>query len=228
MTRNSVLETKTQDQKQSLTQAEIAQEKLKEELLSQIRGVNDLPESSTSLALLQARLNKASLRHQEAGENQGKLINPEGYIIANNQEEFVRAIFFNTGLNSAQKIELLIELNDIISNKDLIFNSIFNELNNKNQLTKTNKELLIELFKIGYKAISQSIKDNTTYQSLASEAVRQLEKETGGIINTLGGLDPNQDISNNNNQRMAQQSESKPQMPEFDLDKYKSFINKDD
>ena len=52
MTRNSVLETKTQDQKQSLTQAEIAQEKLKEELLSQIRGVNDLPESSTSLALL--------------------------------------------------------------------------------------------------------------------------------------------------------------------------------
>ena len=160
------------------------------------------------------------MRHQEAGENQGKLINPEGYIIANNQEEFVRAIFFNTGLNSAQKIELLIELNDIISNKDLIFNSIFNELNNKNQLTKTNKELLIELFKIGYKAISQSIKDNTTYQSLASEAVRQLEKETGGIINTLGGLDPNQDISNNNNQRMAQQSESKPQMPEFDLDKY--------
>ena len=183
-------ETKTQDEKQRLTQAEIAQEKLKEELLSQIRGVS----SPESLQSLQRTLATASVVNQEVGEDQGKLINQEGYIIANNQEEFVRAIFFNTKLNSAQKIELLIELDDIISNKDLIFNSIFNELNNENQLTEKNKELLIELFKIGYQASSQSIKDNTTYQSLTSRAVRQLEKETDGIINTSRDLDPNQDI----------------------------------
>ncbi len=194
MTRNSALETKTQEEKQPSTPAEMEQEKLKEELLSQIREVNNLPESSTSLALLQDRLNTASKRHQEAGPNQGKLIYKEGYIIANNQEEFVRAIFFNTGLNSAQKIELLIELDGIISNKDLIFNSIFNELNNKNQLTEINKELLIGLFKIGYQASLKSIKDNTTYKSLASIAGGQLEKETDSIINTLRDLDPNQDI----------------------------------
>jgi chromosome condensin MukBEF complex kleisin-like MukF subunit len=130
MTKNLELATKTQDEKQPLTQAEIAQEKLKEELLSQIRGVNNLSEPSTSLASLQATLNTASARHQEEGENQGKLINQEGYIIANNQEEFVREIFFNTGLNSAQKVGLLITLDGIISYKNLIFNSIFNELNN--------------------------------------------------------------------------------------------------
>ncbi|MDA9231140.1 hypothetical protein N9O56_01025 [Rickettsiales bacterium] len=118
--------------KKTMTQEEIEERKMlisqiKIALLSKIRGVNNLPGSTTSPTSLKNILNSASARRQEAGEYQEKLIHEEGYVIANNQEEFVRAIFFNE-LYKNQKIELLIELDGIISNKDLIFDSIFNEL----------------------------------------------------------------------------------------------------
>ncbi len=86
MNKSSILESKQE-------------EKAKTELLSQIQQVT----SSELAKELQATLQNAILKHQEE-PNQGEFINKEmGYIIANNQEEFVRAIFLNKNTNLQQK-----------------------------------------------------------------------------------------------------------------------------
>ena len=104
-------------------------------------------------------------------------------------------------------------INSILMNKedDKLFAQVQSQLSN-DSFGARSSELL-----------SQEIVNNNAELAEKYHSQNESKIDNSSLIGEV-----KQDISNNNNQRMAQQSESKPQMPEFDLDKYKSFINKDD